>query len=245
MLVGVLGIVAGSAQAALITGGSFESPDIANGTNNVSDATGHVWSDGYTSADNNKTTSPQYGAGVEDPTTNLSGQLGDQYGKMLFAPSTTQNQWIKIYSPALDPVLASYTYTLTVGVGWDRQYASGSQPTWAGYNSIQLILSGNQIWKDLPSLTEDAFTDVSFEVVLDADGKLVSHTGSGGPAVGTLLTGGNASVSLMGGRAISTGSTGSSYLLFDNIRLDAVPEPAALSLLGIGALGVLGRRRRK
>ena len=34
-------------------------------------------------------------------------------------------------------------------------------------------------------------------------------------------------------------------IIFDNVMLDAIPEPGSLSLLGLGALGLLVRHRRK
>lgn len=45
----------------------------------------------------------------------------------------------------------------------------------------------------------------------------------------------------------STGPSamGDSFILFDNITVDAVPEPASLAILGLGGLLVMRRRSRK
>jgi hypothetical protein len=41
----------------------------------------------------------------------------------------------------------------------------------------------------------------------------------------------------------STDTTGMNFALFDNVRVEEVPEPASLSLLGVSALAALRRRR--
>ena len=45
------------------------------------------------------------------------------------------------------------------------------------------------------------------------------------------------------GIQIMSGDPDAAWIGFDNVRLDVVPEPATLALLGFGALGLIRRRR--
>jgi len=53
------------------------------------------------------------------------------------------------------------------------------------------------------------------------------------------------STNVLGIRLEMTTGSGTGKLMFDNVQLDYVPEPAAMSLLGIGGLSLLLRRRRR
>ncbi len=44
---------------------------------------------------------------------------------------------------------------------------------------------------------------------------------------------------------LSPGTSGSRFLDIDNVSIGAIPEPAALSVFGLGAIGLLSRRRRE
>jgi len=232
------------AYAGLVTNGSFEDPDLPDGTNDVSDATTHVWNGGWTSADNNKGAS--YGAGVEDPAVDKTNQLGAQYATMKFV-SSGDDLWIKILRDE-GPVLPG-TYSFSVGMTWDKAWATGTQPSgsnqWGNYNSVSLVLSGSKFERQHGVLPEDTFTDRSIQVVIAPDGTLVSTDADVAPAVGTLLTGGNVEIVLMAGRDSGSGGGGETYMLFDNVRLDApvvIPEPAGLGLLGVALLAMRKRR---
>jgi len=244
----ILGLLAGTAPAALIAGGSFESPDVADGTNDVADATGQTWSNGWTSSDNGKS-GFTYGAGREDPSTDKTGQTGAQYAKMEFAATGTQDQWVKIQSPSLGTAAASYTYTFTVDMTWDKAWGTGTQPSletiWGSSNKVTLYVNGQAFDRDHGTLPEDTFTARSIEVVVDASGNLQSTDADSAPAIGTPLAGGDIYAQLMAGRAKGSGGGGATYMLWDGAEFDAVPEPVSLSLLGLGALGMLVRRRRK
>ncbi|MEN6663481.1 MAG: PEP-CTERM sorting domain-containing protein [Phycisphaerae bacterium] len=154
--------------------------------------------------------------------TNLSGQLDDQYLKMQFV-SSTKNEWIKVFSPTLGAVQANATYSFNVMATWDAQYGGGSQPSWAGCNVVSLYLNGYEFYKNLVGNipTRGTFNDIGVQVVIDSSGKLVSTNANTTAVVGeTVLTGGSeAQIKLMGGRAASTGGSGQSYVMFDNVRL--------------------------
>jgi len=223
MAVAIIGLWAGAAQADLVTGGSFETPDIADGTNDVVDATSQTWDDGWSSADNAKS-GLTYGAGREDPSTDKTGQTGEQYAKMTFAYTTSQDQWVKIYSPILGTVQADYTYNFQVGMTWDRDYANGTQPSlttiWGSSNKVTLWLNGQAFERNHGTLPEDTFTERSIQVVVDASGNLQSTDADTAPTVGTPLAGGDVQVQLMAGRAKSSGGTGPTHMLFDNVRVN-------------------------
>ncbi|MHC4432574.1 MAG: PEP-CTERM sorting domain-containing protein, partial [Planctomycetota bacterium] len=61
---------------------------------------------------------------------------------------------------------------------------------------------------------------------------LVALAGSTAAAIGNNL-----------GIQIMSGDPDAAWIGFDSVRLDVVPEPATLALLGFGALGLIRRRR--
>jgi hypothetical protein len=123
------------------------------------------------------------------------------------------------------PALPNTTYILTVGVG--RRNATftveGNQSTFGLYAGGDNADGGTL----LGAKTYDAFplADLTF-----VDDSLTVTTGDTVPA---------------GNLVISLRTTGPQRAHFDNIRLEAIPEPSALALAMLGLIGVAARLRRR
>ncbi len=117
-----------------------------------------------------------------------------------------------------ETLTANMTYTLSVEVGNSYYY------DWAGYK-IQLLAGGTLLAEDDSSVTiaTDTFETSTVTYVYDA-------TDSG--SLGELLE----------IRLISDPGTGE--VDFDDVQLDAIPEPATMGLLGMGALYLIRRKRK-
>jgi hypothetical protein len=123
------------------------------------------------------------------------------------------------------PVLPNTTYNLTVGVG--RRNAtftvSGNESRFGLYAGGDAADGGTLIG----DATYDAFplADLTF-----VDQTLSVTTGAVVPA---------------GNLFISLRSTGVNRAHYDNIRLEAVPEPSTLALASLALLGLVARLRRR
>ena len=136
-------------------------------------------------------------------------------------------QGVSVLSQTLsDTYQAGYVYTLTVQVGDSYEGPSPvsdpvNNPDGRAY-AIQLLAGTDVVAEVFDTTFPVANNSILVPVVFDAD-QVPS-------AIGQPIT------------IAIRGYTGGSAT-FDNVTLDAVPEPAALSLLGLGALGLLRRRR--
>jgi len=125
------------------------------------------------------------------------------------------------------------TYTLSVQLS-DRRYTGGPFADNVTFpNTIQLSLAGNgsiELFSGVQTFTSPA-------------------PGSSSIATYVVTTGSTPEVDLPTGDLIInfrvSGFAGgaASQAVFDNVTLDAVPEPASLALLSFGAFGLLARRR--
>ena len=119
-----------------------------------------------------------------------------------------------------ETLAAGMTYTLTVEVGNSFYYAWGE-----GYK-IQLLAGGSVLAQD----------DNSVAVATDTfETSTVTYTYD---SADSALLGEALEIRLIA-------KPGNGELDVDDVRLDAVPEPATMGLLGMGALALIRRRKRK
>jgi len=119
-----------------------------------------------------------------------------------------------------ETLAAGMTYTLTVEVGNSYYYDWGE-----GYK-IQLLAGGSLLAQDDNTQTpaSDTFATSTVTYVYDS-----AQSG---------LLGEPLEIRLLA-------KPGNDELDVDDVRLDAVPEPATMGLLGMGALALIRRRKRK
>ncbi|MBX2850282.1 MAG: PEP-CTERM sorting domain-containing protein [Phycisphaeraceae bacterium] len=213
-------LLAGSAAAApiTVTNFSFETPDITN-QNVTGVPTGWTAPNGATGIKYRDNFADLVTAGIPD---------GNQWGLITF---TASNKDVTLAQDTGVTIVEGVTYTLTVAVGEQFNQAAvvdiariflygattGDTAAFAVTDNIDLIGAGD----------DSAWAD--FEV---------SFTATAGQAGESLVIG------LGSGSNIANGGTGfNSNVAFDNVRLEAVPEPGSLALLGLGGLCVLHRRR--
>ena len=142
--------------------------------------------------------------------------LGDQH---IWANGSGAGGPTTFYITLTEAITAGTTYTLTVDV-FQTDNFTGSQA------SIWLFGS-----------------DAGFGTAL------AETTGIAPPQNGTLFdqtvmftaTAGQATGQTIG---IALGATTGTQVRFDNVRLDAIPEPSSFALLGLGGLALVLRRRR-
>jgi hypothetical protein len=90
--------------------------------------------------------------------------------------------------------------------------------------------------------------DMELNFTTDTFNAYITNTTTSGPRtfLGTQAFGAPlnaATVASDGGILLAKQSTSAANLIFDGITVTAVPEPAAIGLLGIGAIGLMRRRR--
>lgn len=213
---------------------SFESPAIADGT-----ATGtppDSWGNGLTpSSSGSGAFNPQndnFTGSTGDPgTTSIPGGQGHQVIYVNEGNPASSGMQQFAFQNLADTVAANTTYTLTVAIG----------------NSAALI---DETFAIRLLATSPSASTVIAEAIGNANtyapqGTFLDISAFSTVAITDALVGQGLQIQLVNTNSVDTVDSTGIQVTFDNVRLDAspIPEPASLGLLGLGAIGLLARRR--
>jgi hypothetical protein len=132
-----------------------------------------------------------------------------------------------------------------VDAAWDRSYEYNPPPySVFGYS---YTVDGDESWSGEARASSDGTLYVSYDA--GADELYLSHTGYGEPNASDTISGllkgewgGDVITPFIGGDVENVAlDSGVAYL--DNFVVD-VPEPATMALLGLGGLGLVGRKKK-
>lgn len=210
--------VSASAVPISIVNPSFEMQPLADGVANTGNAAGWTESPAGGSLGWYNPNQTSYTHADIVDTNPSGGTLGDMDGKNAAYNISDGGSLSQILTTS---VLVGWDYTLTVAVG-DRD--AGPRPDFGGYRID--LLDGDSVIATtgnvLASPGNGTFTDVS-----------LFYTAQAGDA------------GLLEIRLTAIGLAGSTHATdFDNVRLDAIPEPGTAMLVLLGLSGLALRRRR-
>ena len=231
LLVGAGAGLVGSTSAAgqTVLNPSFEDVDAADGGTGVATGYGVVGANDFGAFD---PIDPHYPATSGSPGTIPGTGAGSQVLFLNDIPSAAGEAFV---FQNVGTVAADTTYSLTVAIG---NRTDLEMDTFA----IRLVAAdtGSGISTTIGQFTGDAET-------FAANGSFADATAVASVPAGSEFVGDTLQLQFVNtnGKPFNPANAAGIQVNFDNVRLVAVPEPASLGLVVLGAAGLLARRRRR
>lgn len=119
----------------------------------------------------------------------------------------------------------------------DASYLNSANTTNASVDPYLTLFPSTQF----PGSPTNIWTTLTIEVL----GNTITYSLDGTPIIQDDITGEDLSGYVSLGYADLFTSVGPQFVIYDNLVVEVIPEPASMALLGLGALGLVARRRTR
>lgn len=173
--------------------------------------------------------------------------VGRNGGSLLYTGEGGSGRDYRLYKDTGEQFIASLQYDVlsnnNSGAEFSAAFPGLVPPTVQGDATVTNNGVGGFQWMTLNALVNQTAGTATFSMTSAASGNTVS--------IGTLDAGVGSSFATSGGAGVAfadlfssvSGNPALSFGVFDNLEVTSVPEPSSAVLLGLGALGLIRRRR--